>query len=68
VLDLAADPEEVRVVAGQPDDVAIRPAVDRDEEVSVRNPAAQGDEMELGVAELRDPPERRGELLAQLAS
>ncbi|HKB28480.1 MAG TPA: hypothetical protein VKC59_05615, partial [Candidatus Limnocylindrales bacterium] len=47
---------------------AVRPAVDRDEEVAVRDPAAQGDEMELGVAELRDPLKRRGELLAQLAS
>jgi len=68
VLDLSADPEQVRVVAGQADDVAIPPPVDRDEEVPVRDAAAQGNEMELGVAELRDPPKRRGELLAQLAS
>jgi len=68
VLDLAADAEEVGVVAGQSDDVAVRSTVDRDEEVPVRDPAAQGDEMELRVAELGDPSKRRGELLAQLAS
>jgi len=68
VLHLSADPEQVRVVAGQADDVAIPPPVDRDEEVPVRDAAAQGNEMELGVAELRDPSKRRGELLAQLAS
>jgi hypothetical protein len=68
VLDLAADAEQMRVVPGEPDDVPIRPAIDRDQEVAIRDPAAERDEMELGVAELRDPSKRRGELLAQLAS
>jgi len=56
VLDLPADAEEVRVVAGKSDDVSVRPAVDRDQEVAVGDPAAERDEMELGVAELRNPP------------
>jgi len=55
VLDLAADAEQVRVIAGEPDDISIRPAVDRDQEVAVCDPAAERDEMELGLAELRDP-------------
>jgi hypothetical protein len=68
MLDLAADAEQVRVVAGEPDDIPIGPAVDRDQEVAIGDPAAERDEMELGLAELRDPSKRRGELLAQLAS
>jgi hypothetical protein len=35
---------------------------------AVGDAAAQGNEMELGAAELRDPSKRGGELLAQLAS
>jgi hypothetical protein len=56
VLDLAADAEQVGVVAGQADDVSVRAPVDRDQEVAVRDPAAERDEVELRVAELRDPP------------
>ena len=42
VLDLAADPEQVGVVAGEPDDVAVRPLpADDDEEVAVGDPAGE---------------------------
>jgi hypothetical protein len=58
----------VGVVAGQAQHVAIGQPRRRHEEVAVGDPAGQRDEAELAVAELRDPPKRRGELLAQLAS
>jgi hypothetical protein len=58
MLDLAADPKEMRVVACEADDIPIPTTIDRDQEVSVRDPAAQRDEMKLGVTELRDPLKR----------
>jgi hypothetical protein len=39
VLDLAADPEQVGVVAGEPQDVAVRHARRGDQVVAVRDPA-----------------------------
>ena len=42
VLHLAADAEQVGVVAGQPDDVAVRAAGDVDQEVAVGDPAESG--------------------------
>ena len=42
VLDLAADAEEMGVVAGQADDIAVVAVRRRDEEVAVRDPARQG--------------------------
>ena len=47
VLDLAADAEQVRVVAGQPDDPALVGAGGVDPEVPVRDPARQGGEGQL---------------------
>ena len=68
VLDLAADPEEVRVVARKPDHVAITTACRLDEEVPIRDPAAQRSEGQLRVGELRDPLHRANELVAKVAA
>ena len=67
VLHLAADPEQMGVVAGEPDDVAVVGAGDRDQEVAVRDAAAEGREDELAPGQLRDPLHGRDQLVAQLA-
>jgi hypothetical protein len=41
MLDIAADAEEVGVVARQPEDVVIRPLVDRDQVVPVGDPPGE---------------------------
>ena len=54
MLDLPGDPQQVRVVAGQPDDPALLRAGGVHPEVPVRDPARQGREGQLTARELRD--------------
>ena len=67
VFDLTADAEQVRVVAGQPDDPSLGGAARRDQEVPVRDPAGQRDQRQVAPGELREPTERVDELIAELA-
>ena len=65
VLDLPADAQQVRVVAGQPDDVAFALAGELDEEVAVRDPAGERGEGHLPAGDLGHDLERRDEVLFQ---
>ena len=69
VLDLAADPEQVRVVAGEADD----PALGRSPAASTRKlrfviPPDSARRRQVAAGELRDALHRRDELVAQLAA
>ena len=66
VLDLPADAEQVRVVAGQPDDPALVGPGGVDPEVPVRDPARQGREGQLTAPDLRDLLERADEVVVEL--
>ena len=66
VLDLAADAKQVRVVAGQADDVALAVTRDRDQEVPVRDAPGQGCQHEGTARELGDSAHRPDQVVAQL--
>jgi len=68
VLHLAADAEEVGVVAGEPNHEPGSARRAGDEEVAVRDPARQGSENQLPGSQLRQPAHGTDELVAQLAA
>ena len=68
VLHLPGDPEEVGVVAGQPDDPALVRAVRVDPEVPVGDPAGQRRQGQASAGDLRDPLQGLDELVVQRAT
>jgi hypothetical protein len=68
VLDLAADAEQVRIVAREPDDVTLRDIGDCHEEVAVRDPTAQRGERQRVACELRDALHRADKVVTQLTA
>src|SRR5258705_6895 len=67
-LDLAADAEQVGVVAGEPDHPAIRRAGGVHEEVAVRDSAGQRPQGQFAAGDLGDALQRADELVAELAT
>ena len=68
MLDLAADPQQVGVVAGQADDPAVRGRRRRvDQEVAVGDAARERGQGELAAGQLGHALQRRDQLVAQLA-
>ena len=67
VLDLAADAEQVRVVAGQPDDPALVRAGRVDPEVAVRDPAGQRGQGQLATGQLGHLLHGPDEVVVQLS-
>ena len=68
MLDLATDPEQVGVVAGEPDDPAFIRAGRLDQEVPVRDPAGQGPKRQVAAGKIRHALHHADELVAQLAA
>ena len=68
MLDLPADAEQVRVVAGEADDPAIGRARRRDEEVAVGDPARERGQRQVAPGQLGEPAERLDERVVQLAA
>ncbi len=66
VLDLAADAEQVRVVARQPDDPAFGRPGGVHPEVPVGDPAGQGGQRQVPAGQLRDLLHRADEVVVQL--
>jgi hypothetical protein len=65
MLDFPADPEQVRVVACQPEDPPIGRAGSLDEEVPVRDAARQWAERQLTSGNVRNPLQRSDELVVE---
>ena len=68
MLDLAGDPEQVRVVAGQADDPALVGPGRVDPEVPVRDPARERGQGQLAPGDLRDPLHGPDEVVVQRAT
>jgi hypothetical protein len=68
VLDLARYPQQVRIVAGQPDDPAPVGPGRVDAEVPVRDPARERGQGQLAPGDLRDPLHGPDEVVVQRAT
>ena len=68
VLHLPADPEEMRVVAGEADDVALRGAGKVDAVVAVGDAAGERGQREPVVGQLGDAPEHADQVVRHLAT
>ena len=68
VLDFARDPQEMRVVAGQADDVAVMRTGRLDQEVPVRDPAGQRPEHQCTARQVGNPLHRERQIMLEFAS